>query len=179
MSEPNDAPSELADLQQDLSIEIGRESEFTTAQQMATATIVMRKLAGIQRDIDLITETERLEISSIQGMAERELAPLQRRAKELEDYVEMLARLIQWPKRKASHDTPFGTFGVRKVGASVNLVDDEKALAYALDHAPECVETVPALLWGRFKATIDPNAEALPDGVERVAEQVNPYVKLA
>lgn len=173
-----DIPVELQELQPDLSLEIGREEEATTAQQIASASAVLRILAAIQRDMDLISETRRLERDSISQIEARELAPLKARYAVYEGYVKNLAELIEWPKRKASHDTPHGTFGVRKPGATVRLVDKDKLLAWAKRHKPGAVLVEESVPWGEFKKEVDPNATVLPDGVERVPETITPFVRV-
>ncbi len=91
----------------------------------------------------------------------------------------MVTELIEWPKRKASHDTPYGTFGVRKTAATVKLEDDEKLLAWAKANRPEEVMTEESVHWGKFKRLLDPNAETLPDGVVKVEATVTPWVKVS
>ncbi len=177
MSEDTDTPDVLAELQPDLSLEIGREAEATSAQLQASAMVGMKRMQWLSRQIEEIEERTRLEVSSIQGMADRELVPLQNQRMLIGAWVERLALLTPWGK-KQSHATPFGTFGVRKPSATVKLVDDEKLLAWAMVNRPDEVMTEESVHWGKFKRLLDPD-KPLPDGVERVPEAVNPYVDVA
>ncbi len=76
---PEDAAAlEMAELQEELSVEIGKEREGTTAQQQASVTAVLRRMRAIERDRAEIREARRLERDSISQIEARELAPLQR-----------------------------------------------------------------------------------------------------
>lgn len=175
----DDTSDVLAELQPDLSLEIGKEQDATTAQQQASATAALRVMRAIERDRAEIREARRLERDSISQIEARELAPLNAKYDALERWVSMLAELIQWGKKK-SHDTPYGVFGIRSYAATVKLVDDEKAIAWvkeATNRSADFVHTMESLNWKELKKVIDVDGE-LPAGVERIEATIKPYVTL-
>lgn len=175
----DDTPDVLAELQPDLSLEIGKEKDATTAQQQASATAAVRVMRAIERDRAEIREARRLERDSISQIEARELAPLNAKYDALERWVSMLAELIAWGKRK-SHDTPFGTFGIRSYAATVALTDEAALLAWAMIERPEMVKVKQTVSWADVKKSLSAAEapETLPDGVEVVPAKRTPYVTL-
>lgn len=169
----------LTELAPDLSLEIGHEREATIAQQQASITAALRVMRAIERDRAEIREARRLERDSISQIEARELAPLDTRYAAYERWVLMVAELIEWPKRKQSHDTPYGSFGVRKMAATVELVDEAKTLAWAMIERPDMIKTKQVLSWGELKKTLDASEDVLPDGVERIEAKAVAYVKVS
>lgn len=172
---------EMVELQQELSVEIGKEAESSPEQQQASITMALRRMAGVQRDINSVTEIARLEMDAIAQIRDKQLSPLTARFKALNDWVLMVTPLIRWGKRQ-SHDTPYGVFGVRKHAATVAVVDEKATLGWAMreTESGKFFEFRPTLKWAELKKSLsaDESPETLPDGVERVEATVTPYVKV-
>lgn len=182
-----------------LGVTVGEEAAADSAQQQMAATTAMRTMRAIQRDIDVADEARNLEKQAIDLMCESQLAPLRARLTAYRAYVENVSALIEWGKKK-SHDTPYGTFGVRDAGAKVDCTDRVALAEWATVHAPQFVRvelTVPLkdakerfseqeiadmgeldVLWNEIKGTLSPDGE-LPPGVTLVEPSRTPYVKVA
>lgn len=195
-----DALEEIAPALAAVGISVGQESEATTAQQQAAATLSMRVMKAIQRDLDRITEARDMELDGIRAMAEMEMAPMIARLEVHRRWVLTLSELIEWGKKK-SHDSPFGSFGVRSSSASVKCESRADTAAHVAEHAPEFARvemTIPLLearerftedeiaalgeldvAWDEYKKTLDVNAETLPPGVVKVPEARKPFATIA
>lgn len=121
-----------------------------------------------------------------------------RRREELLRFVEYLAQLCQYPGKKKSIATPFGSFGFRDVSPTVELTDEAAAIEWAKQMAPGFVSvaakldlaaareyfTEPelaackqSLKWGELKKHVAAE-EDLPPGVQRIAGGRQFYAKL-
>lgn len=171
----------------------------TFAQQQAAATMAMRRMRAIQRDIERIEDARDLEKQAIEDMAANELRPLRARLDESRRYVETLAELMEWGRKK-SHDSPYGSFGVRDSEAKLDCTDRVTLATWASKHAPQFARvemTLPLTVaaerfsapelaemgeldveWSEMKKALHPDGE-LPPGVVKVAAVRTPYVKVA
>jgi hypothetical protein len=135
------------------------------------------------------------ELEAVRAHYERQLMPLRTRRRVFLDFVENLAALVQWKKKKSAA-TPYGTFGVKDRAATVKLADPDAALAWAREERREVVRVVVTLPlaeayqyftddelaraakveleWGRLKASLDADG-ALPPGVERIEAVREPF----
>jgi hypothetical protein len=141
---------------------------------------------------DALLAPYRAKIDQIEAFYAGQLARVARRRAEYERQATQLAELAQYPGKKKSLDTPFGTLGFRDQSASVELVDESKATAWAVEKRPELVRVTAKLplteareylseselaackqelRWGDLKKTIDVTRDAiadLPPGVARI-----------
>ena len=183
---------------QEIGLTVGNEGHATAAQQQAAATFGMKVMRGIQHDIDRITEARDMEIAGIRAMADMDAAPLVARLARYRTWVLTLAELIEWGKKK-SHDSPFGSFGVRDTKATVKCESRADTAAYVAVHAPEFARvelTLPLtearerftedeitalgeldVAWNEYKITLDAE-QPLPPGVVKVPAARTPFETL-
>lgn len=196
---PEDYAADIAASLVDVGVTVGEEAAATIAQQQAAATMAMRVMRAIQRDIDTADEGLRLEKQALDQMAERQVAPLKSRLAAYRRYVETVAELMEWGKKK-SHDSPYGTFGVRDKAAGVDCTDRAALATWAATVKPEFAEyeiTLPLaqareyftetelvamgadldVKWSELKKTLDPSGD-LPPGVVKVEAARTPFAKL-
>lgn len=173
-----------------LGIDVGAPSALEAPQRQAAASMLLRRAALARREAAKLEAARDAEIALIEMHYAAEIGRQEARARQLEDAVTQIAEIAREAGdfgKKKSASTPFGTFGFRETAATVELEDASQALAFAREHAPECVKadlTLPlteareyftddelaarnalSLKWGEFKKTLDPE-EALPPGVK-------------
>jgi phage host-nuclease inhibitor protein Gam len=171
------------------------EQDLDDERRHAMAALLLRRAGGVDREIASIQRTMELELEAVRAHYERQLMPLRTRRRLFLDFVENLAALVQWKKKKSAA-TPYGTFGVKDRAATVKLADPDAVLAWAREERREVVRVVVTLPlaeayqyftddelaraakveleWGKLKASLDVDG-ALPPGVERVAAVREPF----
>lgn len=189
----DDVEQDLAAIGISLAPEIERDLDDERRQAMAA--VLLRRAGSVEGELRSVQRTMELEIAAITAHYERRMAPLRRSLSTFLDVVAELARLTVWRKRK-SHETPYGAFGVKDKAATVKLVDPGAALAWARVERQDVVRVVVSLPlaearqhftdeeiarggkveleWGKLKATLSPGG-MLPPGVEGVAAVREPF----
>lgn len=177
---------------------LGIEGAPTLAQQQATLTLVMRRMSAIQKGLDTQDEACRLEVEAITDLYAMQTRHERARLEEFKRFALNIAEGMEWGKKK-SHDSPYGTAGVRDAKATVECTDRNALSLWAVANMPSLVEmelTLPLALaserftsvemaefgepdvkWKDLKAFIDPEQE-LPPGVTLVPAARTPFVKL-
>lgn len=209
MTETIEAPNDLhpvlgayeSDLLPDLTsvgVCVGNEDSATLAQQQAALTLVMRRMKAIQKGLDVQDDAHVMEIRALTDMHHQQTASERARLEAFKRYALNLAELMEWGKKK-SHDSPYGSAGVRDSGASVECTDRHSLAMWAVEHRPEFAEyelTMPAraalerfdateiaqwgepdVKWKELKPTLDPSGE-LPPGVVMTPAARTPFVKI-
>lgn len=191
------------DLEQDLAVigvELtpGAETAMEDARRQAYAAVLFRRVRSLQQQIAETASARDLEIEMVHAHYERQLAGPRKAVLAFLSFIETLALLTTWGKKR-SCATLHGTFGVRKKAPTVELSDDAQALAWAREVHPELVRVTVSLSlvearevftdadlakhkmsleWGKLKATLTPD-EALPPGVVAVDGGDEPFAKPA
>lgn len=191
------------DLEQDLAV-IGvtltpdAEQAMEDSRRQAYAAVLFRRVRALQREIAETAQARDLEVEMVHAHYERQLAGPRAKALAFLSFIENLAQLTTWGKKR-SHATPYGTFGVRRKAPTVELQDDAQSLAWAKTERPELVRVTVslslvearqfftdaeiakhkvALEWGKLKASLSPDGD-LPPGVTAVSGGDEPFAKPA
>jgi hypothetical protein len=173
------------------------ERAATRAQLEASASLALRRIVGAERELDRLHATMDLQMQAIRFSYERQMAPVRARHAQLTRYVETLAELTPWGKKKSA-DTPFGSFGVKDFSASVAVEDGDILTEHAVAHIPGFVTvaiTMPLsearehftaeeiesrgtvkVEWGALKKTLGPSKE-VPPGVTVVPARREAFAK--
>jgi phage host-nuclease inhibitor protein Gam len=169
-------------------------------QREAAAALFLRHICVRDQRIADLERSMELEIDLVTRHYARLIAkPTQERAAFVRQ-VELMAELSAVQKgfgKKKSASTPFGTFGIRHSGATVELTDAAALLEHLKASDPTKVKVTAVLplneareylspeelaktkmepRWSDVKATLDPEGE-LPPGVAKVPETVTPFAK--
>jgi hypothetical protein len=173
----------------------GAEVEMENARRQAYAALLFRRVQKLRREIRETEQARDLELGMVRAHYERQITRPRAAVATLLDFIATLARLTVWGKKR-SHATPYGTFGVRKASATVQVTDEAAALAWARTEQPEMVRVTIALPldearqfftddeidkhkvsleWGKLKKTLSPEAETLPPGVVKVDGGDEPF----
>ncbi|MDB4893167.1 MAG: hypothetical protein JWL61_5022 [Gemmatimonadetes bacterium] len=189
---------ELAPDMERVGVTVGNEATASLAEQQAALTLVMRRMKAIQKGLDVQDDAHVLEVRALTDMHHQQTASERARLEAFKRYALNLAELMEWGKKK-SHDSPYGSAGVRDSGASVECTDRHSLAMWAAEHAPQFAEyemTVPVLSalerfsrtelsemgeldvkWNEIKKTLDPSGE-LPPGVSMTPAARTPFVKV-
>jgi hypothetical protein len=183
-------------------IEAPNEDAATLAQQTAALTLVMRRMHAIQRDLDVLDDAHVLEVRALTDMHHQQTASERARLESFERYALNLAELMEWPDRKKSSATPYGTVGVTDYKPTLECTDRHSLAMWAVEHRPEFAEyemTVPVrdalerfspeeiasfgepdVKWKELKEELKSlkHGDALPPGVVQVPAARTPFVKV-
>lgn len=174
------------------------ERSMENAHRQAMAAVLFRRIQRITAGLSETQRTMDLELAMVRAHYERQMVPGREKVKSLLGFIQILAELTPWGKKR-SHETPYGTFGVKKKPASVALADESATLGWARAERPECVRVAitlsltealqyftsaeiekqkVSLEWGKLKATLE-DAHTLPPGVVRTQERDEAFAKPA
>lgn len=175
------------------------ERDLQQERRIAMAAALFRRVQRVQAEL---AETERamtLELDMVRAHYERQMAPRRAVVTRLLAFIESLAELTPWGKKK-SHATPYGTFGVKDYAPTVERTDAEALLAAMKADRPGLVRVTVTMTygealeyftdeelartakmdveWGKLKALLDVE-QPLPPGVRLVPARREAYAKLA
>lgn len=165
------------------------------AEADAVASHLLRKLAEAQADRARTAKAFEIERDQLLQRYSRLFEPHTSRIAFLESMLANLASTVEFGKKK-SRDVGYGTYGRRQVRAHLEIVDDAKALAWAIEKAPSAVKALVALDIARARALgVDAGAKLSllktplsdyfattgeePDGCQWVPARDEPFFKVA
>lgn len=111
---------------------------MSDAQIDAIASDVCRQLADIHKEQSRYIDAQAAEIERIRFRYSQLMKPLDERYKQLVNYGEELASRADFGKKK-SRNVGFGSYGRRTVAQAVRVVDEDAAIKWASEKAPEIV----------------------------------------
>lgn len=193
----DDVEADLAAIGIQLTPDVERALE--QERRIAMAAALFRRAMRVRAEL---AETERamgLELDMVRAHYERQMAPRRAVEARLLTFIQTLAELTPWGKKK-SHATPYGTFGVKDYAPTVELKDREALLAHMKTDRPGLVRVTVTMTygealeyftdeelartatldveWGKLKGVLDV-AQPLPPGVALVPARREAYAKLA
>lgn len=192
----DDLRADFAAIGIDLSIDPqdGAADDFAALEQAkreALAAMLLRRVAQRDRELEAAQSAFELEVQILTQHYDRRMAGARRDREACIRFVEHLALLSAEQGgfgRKKSADTPWGTFGIRERGASVECTDKDALIKHYAQTNPLLVSVTAKLplsrakllmsegeiaaakvepVWNAIKKTLDPNG-TLPPGVVKV-----------
>lgn len=133
------------------------------AELHAYADRLLARIGDAEAELDVIRETAALRRADIARWEEETGARYERRRAYLEAELRMLAESEAWAPEpgKKSRSLPHGDVGTRKAPASVEVNDEEAALAWCEKHNVE-VKVKKSVLKTPLKAYAEEHGNALP-----------------
>jgi hypothetical protein len=197
-------PHPLAEIDDDVTADLAAmgitltpdvERSLDDPHRQAMAALLLRRMQQNQAKRDALIAAKELTMLGIEAHYDRQAAPLDAEYLRLERFVETLAEITAWGKKRSA-STPFGSYGIRTRSATVECPDPAATLAYAVAAAPEFVRVAASLPlpqaresfseselagmkqsleWGKFKPTLDVDG-TLPPGVVAIPARREPFV---
>jgi hypothetical protein len=146
----------------------------------AAASDLLRWLAREEREIKRYGEAEDAELERICFRYEQLAAPHKARAAQITEAIAHIARVATFPGKSRSRKVGYGTYGLRKVGESVKIVDKAEALSFARERGLIELRTEEHISITDLKPhvlAIVHAAGEVPAGFEHIAERDEPVVK--
>jgi hypothetical protein len=150
------------------------------AQLDAAISVVLRQLARTQLDIERYQAARAREHMTIDARYDRIMDPLAERVAYLESVGRQLAKEAHFPGKAKSRKVAFGSYGKRKAGGKLQIVDAETLLTWAraCDDPTQLIESKTTERVPHAKALEYLEATGIvPEGCEWVDEYDDPFVK--
>jgi hypothetical protein len=155
------------------------------AQLDAAISAVLRQIARAQLDLERYQAARAREHMTIDARYDRIADPLAERVAWLESIGRQLANEAHFPGKAKSRKVAFGSYGKRKVGGKLSIIDADALLAWARIVAESTFHGASTLIETKTTERV-PHAAAvayleetgtLPDGCAWTDEYDDPFVK--
>lgn len=181
-------------------VDLANPDRLAQQQREAAAALFLRHICSRDQQIANLQEAMEMEIELVSRHYGRLIAKPKSERESFVRHVEMLAELSALQKgfgKKKSASTPYGSFGIRHAGATVECIDAAKLLEHLKATDPSKVKVTAVLplneardylseselaktkmepKWADVKASLNPDGE-LPPGVAKVPESEVPFAK--